>query len=92
MFMIGLTFAQMLNISSTETQKVLDIPMWLAILMLTLAVLYIVVRIKDDIESTCSPNLPKRHELLLIARRDQRSDCRNRGDRRGETLAKAKTG
>ena len=88
MLMIGLTFAQMPNISSTETQKVPDIPMWLAILMLTMAVIYIVVRIKDYIESTCSPNLQERHELIRIARCDQELTAGIKGDRRnfrGET-------
>jgi hypothetical protein len=88
MFMIGVTFAQMPHISSTQTQKPPDIPIWLAILMLTMAVLYIVVRIKDYTESACAPNLQDRHGLRRIARYDQTGDCRNQGggpNFRGET-------
>jgi hypothetical protein len=88
MFMIGVTFAQMSHISSTQTQKLPDIPLWLAILMLTLGVLYIVVRIKDYTESTCTLNLQDRDGLGRIARHDQSGDCTNQGDRpnfRGET-------
>jgi hypothetical protein len=81
MFMIGVTFAQMPHISSTQTQKLPDIPIWLAILMLTMAVLYVVVRIKDYTESACTPNLQDRHGLRRIARYDQSGDCRNLGDR-----------
>jgi hypothetical protein len=50
MFMIGVAFAQMPHVSSTQTQKLPDIPIWLAILMLTIAVLYIASRIKDYTE------------------------------------------
>jgi hypothetical protein len=88
MFMIGVTFAQMPHISSTQTQKLPDIPIWLAIPMLIMALLYIAVRIKDDTESACTPNLQDRHGLRRIARYDQSGDCRNQGDRpnlRGET-------
>jgi hypothetical protein len=67
-FMIVVAFAQMPHISSTQAQKPPDIPIWLAILMLTMAVLYIVVRIKDYTESACAPNLQDRHGLRLIAR------------------------
>jgi hypothetical protein len=88
MFMIGITFAQMPHISSTQTQKLPDIPIWLAILMLTIGVLYIVVRIKDYTESACTPNLQDRHGLRRIVRYDQSGDCGNQGDRpnfRGKT-------
>jgi hypothetical protein len=88
MFMIGVTFPLMPYISSTQTQKLPDIPIWLAILMLTLGVLYIVVRIKDYTESTCTLNLQDRDGLGPIARHDQSGDCTNQGDRpnfRGET-------
>lgn len=68
MFMIWVTSAQMPHISSTQTQKLPDIPIWLAILMLTMAVLYILVRIKDYSESACAPNLEDRHGLRRIAR------------------------
>jgi hypothetical protein len=81
MFMIGVNFAQMPHISSTQTQKLPDIPIWLAILMLTMAVLYIVERIKDYTESACTPNLQDRHGLRRIARCDRSGDCRNQGDR-----------
>jgi hypothetical protein len=81
MFMIGVTFAQMPHISSTQTQKLPDIPIWLAILMLTMAVLYVVVRIKDYTESSCTPDLQDRHGLHRIARYDQSGDCRNQGER-----------
>jgi hypothetical protein len=88
MFMIGVTFALMPYISSTQTQKLPDIPIWLAILMSTLGVLYIVVRIKDYTESTCALNLQDRDGLGPIARHDQAGDRTNQGDRpnfRGET-------
>ena len=88
MVMIGVDFAQMPHISSTQTQKLPDIPIWLAILMLTMAALYIAKRIKDYTESACTPNLQGRHGLRRIARCDQSGDCRNQGDRpyfRGET-------
>ena len=81
MFIIGVTFAQMPYVSSTQTQKLPDIPISLAILMLTIAVLYIVVRIKDYTESACAPNLQDRHGLRPIARYDQSGDCRNQGNR-----------
>src|ERR1700758_2291199 len=61
MFITGATFAQMPHISSTQTQKLPDIPEWLATLMLTIAVLYIVARIKDYTESVCMPNSHDRH-------------------------------
>jgi hypothetical protein len=68
MFIIGVSFAQMPHISSTQTQKLPDIPIWLAILMLILGILYIVVRIKDYTESTCALNLQDTHGLRRIAR------------------------
>jgi hypothetical protein len=88
MVMIGVIFAQMPHISSTQTQKLPDIPIWLAFLMLTTAALYIVERIKDYTESACTQNLQGRLGLCRIARCNQSGDCRNQGDRpnlKGET-------
>ena len=79
--MIGVTFAQMPHISSTQTQRLPDIPIWLAILTLTMAVLYIVVRIKDYTESVRTPNLQDRHGIRRIAQYDQNGDCRNQEER-----------
>jgi hypothetical protein len=66
MCMIGVTFAQMPHISSTQTQKLPDIPIWLTILMLTMAVLYIVVRIKDYTESACTLNSQDMDYVALL--------------------------
>jgi hypothetical protein len=88
MFMIGINFAQMPHSSSRQTQTLPDIPIWLAIFMLTIAILYIVERIKDYTESACTPNLQGRPGFRRIARCDQSGDCRNQGDRpnlKGET-------
>jgi len=88
MFMIGVAFAQMPHVSWAQTQKLPDIPIWLAILMVTMAVLYIAARIKDYTESACAANLQDRGGLRRLARYDQSLDCRSQGDRpnlRGET-------
>jgi hypothetical protein len=81
MFMIGVTFAQLAQIGSTQTKKAPDVSICLAILMLTISVLHFVARIKDYTESACMPNLQGRYGLRRIALYDQCGHCKNQGDR-----------